>query len=121
MTFLLPIGLLLVLLLVVVISATNAQRDRGRLAEAAKIRADMRSNSKDVWESNVPAKAVIHDDKPIEYDASIHIADDVSDSEYQVLKAIFAETHPAFRSNTEQAKLEANYWADTDHLGISHE
>ena len=121
MTLLLSVAALLVLALILSISVTSGQRKRNKLAEEARIRAEMRSNAKDVWAANVQTVAVTHSNKPIEYDTTIHVKDDLTDSQYQILKAIFAEAHPEFRSSTEKAKLEADYWADTDHIGLSHE
>ena len=94
MTFLFAGSMLLILALVVVISATRAHKNRNDLAVAAKMRSEMRASAKDVWQANVPVKAVIHEAEPIKYDTAVHVDDDISDSQYQVLKALFAETHP---------------------------
>ena len=121
MTLLLSASILIVLLLITLVSITNAQRKRTRLIEEAKLRAELRKTSKDVWQANVPTQTVVHILEPIDYDTTIQVQDDMSDSEYEILKAIFAEADPGSRSNAEKTKVEIDHWADTDHLGILHE
>ena len=115
MTFLLAAGILLILALIVVVSVTKENTERRNLAEAAKIRADTRSNAKDVWANAVPLKATVHIAEPIEYDKGITVKDDISDSQYQILKAIFADVEP---TPSVVAKLEADYWKDTEPQGF---
>ena len=121
MTFLFAGGMLLILALIVVISAARSQRERNNLAAAAKMRSEMRKDSKDVWAATVPVTAVVHEEAPVEYDTIVREDDDMTDSQYQVLKAIFSETHAEFRTPSQLAEIEKNYWADTDHLGIPHD
>lgn len=115
MTFLFAAGMLLVLALIVVVSATKKNTERRNLAEAAKHRCDMRSNAKDVWANAVPVKATVHTTEPIEYDMGVSVSEDVSDSQYQILKAIFADVKPTPIENT---KAEVDYWKDTEPLGF---
>lgn len=115
MTFLLAAGMLLILALIVVISATKKNNERRNLAAEAKHRSEMRSNAKDVWANAVPLKATEHISAPIEYNTGVAIEEDVSDSQYQILKAIFAEVDS---TPSEIARLEADYWRDTEPQGI---
>jgi hypothetical protein len=111
MTLLIAIGTLLILALIVAISATRKSAEKADRMVRAKLRAEMRSNATDVWEASSPTK-VRHTDAPIEYIPAVHVEDDVTDSQYQILKSIFADIEPT--TPTQAARLEADFWRDTE-------
>ena len=112
MTLLISFGTILILALIVVISAARKSAEKNNRVSEAKQRAEMRSNAADVWEATVPKKTKIHSDAPIEYTPSVEVTDDVTDSQYQLLKVIFADIEPHTPERT--AKMEADFWRDTE-------
>jgi hypothetical protein len=112
MSLLISFSILLILALIVIISATRKNTEKANRVDRAKIRAELRSNAKDVWATAVPIKTLIHTDEPIDYVPAIHVEDDVSDSQYQILKAIFADIEPSTPAKV--AQQEADYWRDTE-------
>lgn len=116
MTLLIAVATLLILALIVAISATRKQSERNNRVDSAKLRAEMRSNAKDVWEASVPKK-VIQSETPIDYNLSVNdisVEDDVSDSQYQLLKTIF-EGNPV---STRTIEVKNDYWAHTEPMGL---
>jgi hypothetical protein len=101
------------LALIVATSAVRKNSEKTTRQNNAKFRAEMRRNSADAWEASVPTP-VVHTDAPIDFDTSVRVDDDITDSQYAIIKTIFETEHPdkVFLSKYKNVPV-IDYWGDT--------
>jgi hypothetical protein len=119
MSLSLALATLAILALIVAFSIVRANAARERRINDAKERTRIR----DIKMSAIPVYKPAHTTEPIKYDLSLHgmeVSDDMTESQYAILKAIFDDEHPdRIFLNKDEAVPVIDYWRDTAPMGIS--
>ena len=120
MSLSIALATLAILALITLFSIVRANSHRKQRIEDAKERTRVR----DIKKSVIPVYAPAHTAVPIKYDLSldsIEVTDDITESQYAILKAIFEDEHPdrTFLPRDEAVPVINDYWSDTEPSRIS--
>jgi hypothetical protein len=120
MSLSLALATLAILALITIFSIVRANAKREQRIEKAK----ERGRTRDILKAAIPVYSPPHTVAPIKYDLSldsIEVTDDISESQYAILKAIFEDEHPdrAFLHKDAAVPVIEDYWADTEPARIN--
>lgn len=115
MSLSIALATLAILALITLLSIVRANAKRKQRIENAK----KRGRSQDILKAAIPVHEPPHAVAPIKYDLSldsIEVTDDISESQYAIIKAIFEEEHPdrAFLRKDQAVPVIEDYWANTE-------